>query len=95
MGFQIPPSPNQDQFYKEKLPNSIPFHSMKRTLPKILLKRIFHGCGANRSPNKRVFCNKTYCNSRFSGQLMVNCGGPLAESFQWWRDHDCHGCGSR
>ncbi|MFS8011378.1 hypothetical protein Hanom_Chr14g01308401 [Helianthus anomalus] len=34
IGFQIPPSPNQDQFYKEKLPNSIPFHSMKRTLPK-------------------------------------------------------------
>ncbi|KAF5770705.1 hypothetical protein HanXRQr2_Chr14g0662451 [Helianthus annuus] len=35
MGFQIPSSPNQDQFYKEKLPNSIPFHSMKRTLPKV------------------------------------------------------------
>ncbi|MFS7967918.1 hypothetical protein Hanom_Chr09g00791501 [Helianthus anomalus] len=34
MGFQIPPSLNQDQFYKEKLPNSILFHSMKRTLPK-------------------------------------------------------------
>ncbi|MFS7921936.1 hypothetical protein Hanom_Chr03g00242751 [Helianthus anomalus] len=36
MGFQIPPSTNQDQFYKEKLPNSIPFHSMKRTLPNSL-----------------------------------------------------------
>ncbi|MFS8010476.1 hypothetical protein Hanom_Chr14g01297561 [Helianthus anomalus] len=36
MGFQIPLSPNQDQFYKEKLPNSIPFHSMKRTLPKCI-----------------------------------------------------------
>ncbi|MFS8034138.1 putative methyltransferase [Helianthus anomalus] len=32
-GFQIPPSPNQDQFYKEKLVNSILFHSIKRTLP--------------------------------------------------------------
>ncbi|MFS7932876.1 hypothetical protein Hanom_Chr04g00373061 [Helianthus anomalus] len=43
MGFQIPPSPNQDQFYKEKLPNSISFHSMKRTLPKcqVCIKVIF------------------------------------------------------
>ncbi|MFS8027028.1 hypothetical protein Hanom_Chr16g01493811 [Helianthus anomalus] len=32
MGFQIPPSPNQDQFYKEKLPNSIPFHETNATL---------------------------------------------------------------
>ncbi|MFS8017119.1 hypothetical protein Hanom_Chr15g01376571 [Helianthus anomalus] len=40
MGFQIPPSPKQDQFYKEKLPNSIPFHSMKRTLPYVQPKKI-------------------------------------------------------
>ncbi|XP_022000001.2 sorting nexin 1 isoform X2 [Helianthus annuus] len=42
MGFQIPPSPNQDQFYKEKLPNSIPFHSMKRTLPKVIINFTIH-----------------------------------------------------
>ncbi|KAJ0933357.1 putative cytochrome P450 [Helianthus annuus] len=42
MGFQIPPSLNQDQFSKEKLPNSIPFHSMKRTLPYFLVSRDYN-----------------------------------------------------